>query len=197
MSDVDRPQRVQSSIREFLHRQGTPIDPRQLLTRRWLRWFAPGLAFVHADRALHSLRNIASQVPLCVLHAVFLSWLNGWTTSRRFQVITPHGCRFSHQCGGLDEIEHYAICPELWGNFPGWARLQLNHLSLERFLLADRDDPNPTIKAAVAIFAVLGAFNWVKAKGIKYSHSELRAILSERIQMLRIRSSVICRAFPR
>jgi len=135
--------------------------------------------------------------PLCDLHAVFVSWLNGWTTTRRFQVNPPHGCRSGHQCGALDEIEHYVIRPELWGNFPGWARLQLDHPSLERFLLADRDDPNPPLKAAVAVFAVLGAFNLAKAKSIKYSHVELRAILSERIQMLRVRSSVIRRAFPR
>jgi len=57
--------------------------------------------------------------------------------------------------------------------------------------------PNPPIKAAVAIFAVLGAFNLAKAKGIKLSHIELRAILSERIWMLRVRSSTIRRAFPR
>ena len=94
-------------------------------------------------------------------------------------------------------MEHYAICPELWNSFPEWAGLQHDRLSLERFLLADREDPNPPIKSAVAIFAVLGAFNLVKAKGIKYSHVELRAILTERIQMLRVRSRVVRRTFPR
>ena len=59
--------------------------------------------------------------------------------------------------------------------------------SPKRFLLADRDDPNPAIKSAAAIFAVLGAFNLAKAKDIKYSQIELQAILTERIQMLRVR----------
>ena len=120
-----------------------------------------------------------------------------WTTTRRFQVIPPAGCRFGHHCGGRDEIEHYATCPELWGSFPAWAGLQLDHPSLERFLLADREDPNTPIKSAVAIFAVLGAFNLAKATGIKYSQPELRAILTERIQMLRVRSRKIRRTFHR
>ena len=49
----------------------------------------------------------------------------------------------------------------------------------ERFLLADLDSPNSPIQSAVAIFAVLGAFNLAKAKGIKFSHRELREILTE------------------
>ena len=44
---------------------------------------------------------------------------------------------------------------------------------------------------------MLGAFNLAKARGIKYSHVELRAILTERIQMLRVRSRKIRRTFPR
>ena len=149
---------------------------------------------------MENLKSLSAQVPLCVLHAVLLSWLNGWTTSRRFQVVPPLACRFGHHCGGSDDLEHYAVCPELWGSFPHWADLKLDYvdqLTLSRFLLADGHDPRPPIKAAVAVFAVLGAFNLAKVREAKFSHLELRAVLTERIQMLRVRSRTIRRAFNR
>ena len=196
-ADPEGPRRVQACIRDFLHKRGTPLESNQILAKRWSRWFPPGLAFPHAKRSLGNLTSLTGRVPLCVLHAVLLSWFNGWTTSRRFQVIPPLGCRFGHHCGGRDDIEHYAVCLELWDNFPAWTGLRFESLSLEKFLLAGREDPNPLIKSAVAVSAALGAFHLAKAKNTKYRNEELRAILSERIQMVRVYSRTVRRAVPR
>ena len=41
--DIDRPRRVQSSIRDFLHNRSIKHNPTQVLARRWARWFLLGL----------------------------------------------------------------------------------------------------------------------------------------------------------
>ena len=65
VADPECPMRVQACIKDLLHRRETPLDPSQVLAKRWKRWFPPGLAFSFADKVIGTLRTITNQVPLC------------------------------------------------------------------------------------------------------------------------------------
>ena len=128
-------------------------------------------------------------LPACVLHAILITWLNGWSTSRRFQQRPVGPCRYSSACIGSDDLEHYSCCPFLWSSAP-WAPTAGRERSLREFLLlgpvphATDDD----LKAhGYWIFAAYGAFNFARARQQVLPPEHLFRVLAERFAFARRR----------
>ena len=81
------------------------------------KWGLPGPPGTMARRALRRLQAVASHCPPRVQSAVFRTWWNGWTTTRRMRHMTG-----SSDCGtcklgcevAQDSLEHYCQCPVFW-----------------------------------------------------------------------------------
>ena len=112
--DLEKVMRNGGSVQSHLSKMLRPLDvtfsAKTLLKRRWMRWLS-GVdlenAVAHALRAAQALRRV---VPPCVvLHAILITWFNGWCTARRFQQTGL--CCLCQDCNRPVEIEHYACCP--------------------------------------------------------------------------------------
>ena len=128
-------------------------------------------------------KSLHRYVPPRVVHAVLISWCNGWCTTRRFQQqVGP--CRLCNLCNGKDELEHYTCCPYLWQSLPLWAKIKPEPRSLRRFLLLDLADDDNLAVNAVLVFAAYGAFNSARASDNRLSAEALRLMIQERFRMV-------------
>ena len=151
------------------------------LTHRWRRWFAGDDLALAVRGASRARKVLASIVPPCVLHALLISWLNGWCTSRRFQCdIGP--CRLCRDCNGRDDLEHYLRCPFAWAAAPRLALLGPAPSSLASALLLDDIDHDLFAPQATMIFALYGAFNLARSQDVRLARGELRMVLLERFR---------------
>ena len=142
-----------------------------------------------ARRALHG------SVPPRVLHAVLISWLNGWCTARRFQ--GPRAsCRLCADCDGTDELEHYACCPFLWSSLPAWSCIPHHPRSLRRFLLLEPGEGDQLAALATVVFAAYGAFNLARCQGARLTRTALRLTILERFRTAMQSSSALRHLWP-
>ena len=59
---------------------------RDLLARRFNRWFTEDDAQYNADLSIKDLELLWGRVPPCVHYAVMNTWHNGWGPAKRFQI---------------------------------------------------------------------------------------------------------------
>jgi len=105
-------QHIQKRIAQILLDSCQQEAPEALIRRRLQNRFLSAWACAET-RPMRTLATV-SLIKLPFLAATLLkTWLNGWCTSRRFQLETLR-CFFG--CGRArgDELEHYMCCPVLW-----------------------------------------------------------------------------------
>ena len=149
-----------------------PFCMREFLLRKLKRWFQGAELRRFTDRALKLCQDIRPHVPPCVLHALLITWLNGWCTDRRFQK-APRSCLLCDLCTGVDSIEHYAVCPYMWVAASHKLRLSSAHGSLSRFFAVQPARSDDVIILAANIYAVLSVTNQHRASGTRCSSSDL------------------------
>ena len=121
---------------------------------------------------------LRTQVPPCVMHALFVSWLNAWCTDRRFQK-SPRACVLSEDCGGQDCMEHYAVCEHMWNAAHRKLKVSRSQVSLARFFaLAPLPSDDCAILAA-NVYAVLSLTNKLRASNQRCSAKSLHLELWE------------------
>ena len=176
----------------FLEQSSHPsFDALRFLERRWSRWFAGAELASCLARSRIIAERLSGYVASCVLHAILISWLNGWCMARRFQeACPPHSCRLSSTCPGRDCIEHYAVCEAAWSAAP-WALLADRPRSLANFLLVGPILPfaqDDLIRLAYFVFATYGSYNLARARGIRLDPNFLAHSMRERWMFARSRS---------
>ena len=127
----------------------------------------------YTDKALKLCHDIGRDVPPSVLHALLITWLNGWCTDRRFQKIPPRGCLLCEACSGEDSIEHYAVCPYMWAAASKRLRLSGTCVSLSRFFVVEPAISDDSIILAANVYAVLSITNKQRANNTRCSDEEL------------------------
>ena len=126
--------------------------------------------------------TLKGRVPPCVLHAILISWLNGWCTSRRFQEKVGK-CRLCVDCDGLDQLEHYIQCPCAWRSAPKFAKLSAAPRSItDGLMLGKYDDDDSCARHAVMLYALYGTFNAARASGTRLTQRSLTLKLLERFR---------------
>ena len=124
---------------------------------------------------------LKGRVPPCILHAILITWLNGWCTSRRFQQ-TVGKCRLCRDCDGLDQLEHYVRCPCAWRSAPKFAKLGAAPRTISDGLMLEEYDADTYVRRAVMLYALYGAFNSARASGTRLSQRALALKLKERFR---------------
>ena len=112
-------------------------------------------------------RRVCSNFPVlheycrpCVTSSYLRTIFNGWPTSARMRTMqgaSPIGC-CALGCGGIDRIEHYAMCPHIWAFLrmerPFGLGLPDRLRSLQGFMLAERGMSNvEKVAMAIGIYA--------------------------------------------
>ena len=174
-------QKVQPYLVATLASSMCSFSPSAFFTHRWSRWFAADELRSAIQGASRVRTALNGKVPACVLHALLISWFNGWCTSRRLQEdVGP--CRLCRDCHGNDELEHYLRCPYAWAASPRFALLGPIPRSMSSALLLSDVNHESYAHRATMIFAIYGAFNLARAKGSRLSSAELRLVLLERFR---------------
>ncbi len=102
-SQRKKPKGYQATCVEILHAEQADHDPLPALLKRLRRFSDADAAFLH-NRVSNVIQALRRSAPCSSIAVVLRTWLNGWTTSRRFSQ-TVLECRF---CGsGEDSLEHY------------------------------------------------------------------------------------------
>ena len=129
------------------------------------RWHVQGIERRIAERVSRMLPRLAKLVPPRVVHAVWRTIWNGWTSGRRFQK-AEHHCVLC--CGGRfgeDSIEHYARCSVTAAVCNHLLGLSSDHYSkwLANFVVLGNNDSLvdeiTLVKRAVAVYAIYMATN--------------------------------------
>ena len=84
MRDVNnkkKMKRFQNTIYQILLENREIESCRDLLAKRFNRWFTEDDAQCNADLAMKVLELLWGHVPPCVHYAVMNTWLNGWGTA--------------------------------------------------------------------------------------------------------------------
>jgi len=87
---------------------------------RWPGMLAERLAKVHTDYNFANInweqtRCEMTKLPGFVASAIIKTWLNAWTTARRYHVPDYENIPCVFKCGmGKCDIAHYMKCPKLW-----------------------------------------------------------------------------------
>ena len=172
---------IQTALARALREHVIKFSLDDFLRQRWKRWF-DGLQLTNAIRMSAKAKcSLQGQVPACVLHAVLITWFNGWCTSRRFQgAIGP--CRLCNVCEGRDEVEHYVQCPWAWKCALKFARLGAAPYSMSEALLLEPYERETCARRAVMLFALYGAFNGARASDMRLNPRTLRLTLLERFR---------------
>ena len=113
--------------------------------------------------------------------AVVTSWFNGWTTGRRFEEQQTR-CRLHAGCHGEDSIEHYAVRPHAWKCAMNIHNISETLWILARFMglhLARDDRP---VLLALHMFALYGAFNWLKHNQLPIDDRTVENIYNEHLR---------------
>ena len=97
---------IQSALANALRPHVLQFSCEDYLRNRWARWFGGAQIRLCIRNASKVRCNMQGHVPPCVLHALLITWLNGWCTSRRYQQSVGK-YRLCRECEGLDELEHY------------------------------------------------------------------------------------------
>ena len=126
---------LQKLLCRHLRRQvDVSMEIGQLFLRRATR-FAPHDPNYLAQHVLGFLRS-SHTLPPSVLSSILFTFMNAWPTSDRFQ---QYGGQCKFGCGAdLDRLEHYLVCPKLFGvaasrfgiSIPALPEPQLQHLFL-------------------------------------------------------------------
>ena len=117
------------------------------------------------ERERDVAETISNEVPPCVKHAVWSTWLNGWTTARRFQQ-RGSVCVLCHE--GEDSIEHYAVCDVQWKAFNCEYPFVIDG-TFNNFMLAGSLDGEELIALACHMYAVKTATNIARASKEQWS----------------------------
>ena len=134
--NLDKPFKTQTILYKYLHDTIFKFDPAQDIVKRLKRWRLDRCPCLWRAvlRTSSRLRNLNLSPKF--LSAVFLTWMNAWCTSRRFQGV--HGrCRFCKIWTTSDDIEHFAQCPLLKALLANFFNLSKTHTKEQFFILAD------------------------------------------------------------
>ena len=159
MTKALRPHIIQFSCEDYLY-------------NRWTRWFSGAQVKCCIRNAKKVRCDLRGQVPPCVLHALLITWLKGWCTSRRFQQAVGK-CRLCRECEGLDELEHYVRCPFAWEAAPRFAKVGVAPTTLQEALVLGQCDADMIARRAVMIYAIYGTFNAARAANARFSRRAL------------------------
>ena len=170
------------------------FDARKFLKHRWKRWFTPGLLDDLSQRATVVAKCLQGMPPFCIA-AVLRTWLNGWSTKRRFQ--QKGQCVFG--CDDAeDSIEHYACCSRLWSALPQTLLAGTHGTLLRMLLLADAAPEQDSIRqGAVALYVVYQTYNTCAHGDGHNDPVFLRNTAQERFRFACERSNMIQRLFHR
>ena len=147
------------------------------------------------SRAQQVVRELKDKVPACVLHAVLITWCNGWCTSRRFQQ-SVGSCKLCSACNGRDELEHYACCETAWNAVPAWVGIPARLFSFRIFLLLELLPSENIVVLATFVFSVYGSVSKARASGTPLSPGCLNRVLQERFRTALQLSSRLRKQFP-
>ena len=148
------------------------FNMREFLCRKLKRWFQGAELRKFTGRALKLCEDIRSHAPPCVLHALLITFLNGWCTDRRFQK-KPRSCLLCDLCTGVDSIEHYAVCPYMWAAAQYKLRISSAHVSLSRFFAVEPARSDDVVILAANTYAVLSVTNQQRAVDTRCSNRDL------------------------
>ena len=159
------------------------FDVRVLLRKRLQRWLDHcnhSISISAAvERAVDVLKDLEGKVPPSVLAALWKTWCNGWCTSRRFQS-DPRNCLLDAECGGSNDLEHYACCPATKRYLCNRVPHQSGPDTLLEFLLLEQSDGVQRVFGSLHIYAVFGAVNKVRAGQLPHGSFDLDMLLWER-----------------
>jgi len=145
--------------------------PLQLINRRLLRFLSlDTISSLSVDRTLTTLSSVKH--PFLVA-TVIKTWLNGWCTSKRFQ-LTTLPCFFGCGQDGGDLLEHYRCCPIIWNFYRQQAPLLYEDFHVRHDNFSDSStkvfmalhappDLHHTLMAAVLLHAVFTTYETLRS----------------------------------
>jgi hypothetical protein len=161
---------VRSAARQFQHKlysllvQKTPAFPcpADRIRQKFERWKFGHLYPAELSRLMAArIPSLRGKVTPRVLSALFKTWWNGWTTSKRFQ--KNEACLFGccSRCD-TDAIEHYSLCPQT-NALRQVLHLPVSFNSLAGFLLTIRHMSDvELVLGALTVYAVYSAVNTLR-----------------------------------
>ena len=151
----------QKVARETIKKQLGGFISESRVRQKMSRWSVGGFPRIVAQRVCSNFALIKEHCRPCVASAYLRATWNGWPTSWRMRTMAGTkvlSCVFGCE-GGVDKLEHYAVCGKVWPFLqrarPGGLGLDGAHRSLDGFLLVSsamsKDDK---LAMAIGVYAV-------------------------------------------
>ena len=141
-------------------------DIKNLLLRRWNRFFATTQIQPAINNATLNLHTITSTCKPCTTSAILKTWLYAWTTNSRFGNPSQQ-CPLCHKPSS-DTLRHYYDCPPLSAAARNILNQQFLPLSRDYFFLANDysmlgHHSRPLLLLnAVHIYCITNTYNTIK-----------------------------------
>ena len=149
---------LQKKISQLLLTHSGYEQPCAVFQRRLSRFLTDDT--IRALSPLRTLDTISASKHPFLTATVLETWLNGWCTSRRYQLtVTP--CHFGCGAARGDQLEHYRCCPVLWNCFRRNApRLYEQQITPDNY---DPPDRHHTIPAAILLHTIYVTYETLRA----------------------------------
>ena len=165
----DATRHMQASIYNHILRKNKQTYLEDVLSRRLRRWQLSEAPRCLARRACRHLKTLNGRVAPCVSFALLNTWMNGWTTARRFQ--STAACVLCDGDYGADSIEHYSLCPVQREATRRLSRFHEKGSMVEFMCLTAVDSDQLCVRAAIC-FSVRKATNIRRADAVKGSFEQ-------------------------
>ena len=160
---------MQASIYKHILRKKRNTYLEDVLSRRLRRWQLFEAPRCLARRACRHLKTLNGRVAPCVSFALLNTWMNGWTTARRFQ--STAACVPCDGDTGADSIELYSFCPVQREATTRLSRFPMKGSMVEFMCLAAMESDQLCVRASIC-YSVRKATNIRRADAVRGSFEQ-------------------------